>query len=966
MNQPLVPIKPLYGGEYNKQVEYPVVSLYAGISQQPSSNRFPNQVSDASNVDFSVLEGMTKRAGTRYERLIDNSTPGTALNSGGTYRMHSIRRDDVEQYDAVYGYNANDIRLRIFEFGCTGECTVNFGTGVETYLNLNSPTADDLRFVTIADATFIVNTKVAVSLETSTNYTLSTTSKNADVMTGNTPGRDTYHRALANGVDLDKGYWQYTPGGSATSTFPTIETTPDTWTDWVKPNGSLWSASGEQGFRISFQRKPLTASTCVIASVGGSTTRFTLTLAGAFTNYTYEAGDQVKLQNHSVGAATYAGGLSYGWATVVSRDSANQITIDCADPTPSYVAGKSVKLVDGGGVDTIDIVSVGAEYEIAIDFSVDYAAGTISDMHDIAARIQQEFRNLNEYGVTVAWVPLSGFAGKFRIGGPWRGSDATIFQTEDPISAASSIADAGEPFSNDTPDFTITAGASDSAESVRVDVKDRWTRAAAPNQTKWRPDPDTMPVRMTRDTYVGNGTTGATFSIAQVDWNGRYSGDEVTNPAPDLFVDGQTIADISYINNRLVLAGQEKVHMSQSGDIYNFFKDDEAQTVDSDPVTISLTGQKVSLVQYVVPYRDGLHLFCKSGQKFEAKSDGPITPSSIRVTPTMFYNSLPIRPELMDGRIVFLARDSGGDRTKGRLMEYVYDDLQAQNIANDLTAHAAKLFDSLPIRMTTIPELSMSIVLTTSDDDTLYVHRSYFINNQRQQSAWTKYDFHSGYRITDVTSHQSGLRILVEKNSEWHIEALKFEYDNFDENDETGADFTVRLDSLYYATGSHSLGTTTWTLPFNATGLDTAIGPDGVAISVTPSGSTVTKSGNYATGQYAIGRAVNASVEFSKQYIRQQSIADIRNFPIIRRASFHYRRAGSFTVAVDRPGSLPTLTHTFTPKSGNTIEGFGTFDVFGVGPADQSTITLNSNNGYPFSIQQVQFEAHVAKTVQPS
>ena len=45
----------------------------------------------------------------------------------------------------------------------------------------------------------------------------------------------------------------------------------------------------------------------------------------------------------------------------MTRDSNNQITVDCADPTPSYVAGKSVKLVDTGGVDTIDIVSIGKE-----------------------------------------------------------------------------------------------------------------------------------------------------------------------------------------------------------------------------------------------------------------------------------------------------------------------------------------------------------------------------------------------------------------------------------------------------------------------------------------------------------------------------------------------------------------------------------------------------------------------------
>lgn len=964
MNQPIFGSVKV-NADYSKQVEYPVAQLYAGISQQPPASRFPNQVSDASNVDFSVLEGMTKRAGTRYERKIDNSVGGTALGASGTYRLHEIRRDDVEQFDVVYGFNAGDLRLRVFEFGGP-EATVTRGSGVEAYLESGSPTADDLKFITVTDATFIVNTKVATGLLTSPSYTLTRTYKNADVLTSNTPAVDSYHRALADGVDLDSGYYKYTPGGTGATPFPTIDITPAGWSDWVDVNGSDWSSSGRKGFRVGFQRKPLSVNNAVIASVGGSTTRFTLTLAGAFTNYTFEQGDQFRLNGESVGAATYPGTETAGWVTVVSRDSNDQCTVDAATPTgPTYAAGRSVVLADTGGVDTIDITTVGREYEILIDFSVDFAAGDIMDLDDIAARIQREFRNQSEDGVTVAWIPV-GNVGKFRIGGPWRGSDATIIATQPPTSG-SSMTDAGEPFSNTAADYTITAGTSTAPESVRVDVADRWTRVPPPSQTQWKPDPSKMPVKMTRTSYTGDGSTPATFSIDQIAWTGRDDGDETTNPAPQMLIDGDAIADIAYKDDRFIIAGQERMHFSAASDLFNFYKENEEQTADGDPVTVALTGAQVSIIGFVVPYRDAIHVFTESGNIFEVRSDGPITPSSMIVTQTAFFNYRPIRPQVMDGRIIFVARDSGGDRTRGRLMEYIYDDSQAQNIVNDLTAHAARIFDSLPIRMTVIPELSMVLTLTTDDDDRLYVHRSHFINNQRQQSAWTKYDFDSSYRICDIGTHQSGLRMLVEKNSEYHIEALKFEYDNFDEDDETGADFTVRLDSLYYATGVYSAPTTTWTLPFAAATLDTAVGPTGASITVTPSGSTVTATGDYSSGQYAIGRKFPSTCTFSKQYVRgPNGVGDVRNFPIIKRASFHYRRAGSFSVAIDRPGSAPTMTTTFSPKSGNTIEGFGSYDVFNVGPSDQASITLTSTNAYPFSIQQVQFEAHVAKTTQPS
>lgn len=74
-----------------------ISGLHGGISKQPAHLRHANQVEDAKNAVFSVVDGVSKRPGTVYV------TTDTAWTTTSSLRMHAINRDPDEQYLVVFG-----------------------------------------------------------------------------------------------------------------------------------------------------------------------------------------------------------------------------------------------------------------------------------------------------------------------------------------------------------------------------------------------------------------------------------------------------------------------------------------------------------------------------------------------------------------------------------------------------------------------------------------------------------------------------------------------------------------------------------------------------------------------------------------------------------------------------------------------------------------------------------------------
>lgn len=123
-----------------------IPNLVNGVSQQPYTVRMASQGEEQINGYSSPVEGLRKRPGTRHIARL----PGVT----GDAFLHTINRDSEERYIVVI----QEGDLRVFDLE-GNEKTVNFPQG-KGYLS--GVSSEYFRCLTVADYTFVLNTKQEV------------------------------------------------------------------------------------------------------------------------------------------------------------------------------------------------------------------------------------------------------------------------------------------------------------------------------------------------------------------------------------------------------------------------------------------------------------------------------------------------------------------------------------------------------------------------------------------------------------------------------------------------------------------------------------------------------------------------------------------------------------------------------------------------------------------------------------
>ena len=128
-----------------------IPTLLRGISQAADATKQADHADLQDNANSSPVQGLTKRSGSHFITAISNSTLGNV-------HVQTINRDTTERYIAIFS-NGN---VKVYELDGT-ELTVNKPDGT-AYLNTSNP-RDQIKTVTIADFTFVVNTSVTAAMD---------------------------------------------------------------------------------------------------------------------------------------------------------------------------------------------------------------------------------------------------------------------------------------------------------------------------------------------------------------------------------------------------------------------------------------------------------------------------------------------------------------------------------------------------------------------------------------------------------------------------------------------------------------------------------------------------------------------------------------------------------------------------------------------------------------------------------
>ena len=254
-------------------------------------------------------------------------------------------------------------------------------------------------------------------------------------------------------------------------------------------------------------------------------------------------------------------------------------------------------------------------------------------------------------------------------------------------------------------------------------------------------------------------------------WGGRSAGDDFTNPFPS-FV-GKTINDIFFFKNRLGILTDSNVIFSEADEYFNFFRTTTQQLLDSAPIDVGLSHTKVAILKHAKAFQEKLMLFSDTSQ-FVLRGQDVLSPKTVAISPVSEYDvSDQVEPLALGNYIYFPFKR---DNYEG-LYEYFVDNNTEVFTAQEVTEQVPRYIRSNVQRMAGSP--IQSVICLKSDrgteQDTLYVYKYFWSNNEKVQSAWQKFEFGHCNNICGFEFIDSTLYMLNHVGSVLQLEKLSFE-----------------------------------------------------------------------------------------------------------------------------------------------------------------------------------------------
>ena len=512
---------------------------------------------------------------------------------------------------------------------------------------------------------------------------------------------------------------------------------------------------------------------------------------------------------------------------------------------------------------------------------------------------------------------------------------------------------------------------------------------------KFRLDERTLPVKL-----VPNSATNPTaFTLEHSTWNNRTVGDEDSAPDPSFI--GQKLNDIFFFKNRLGVLSEDKIIMSAAGEFFRFFPNTVTTLLAGDPIDVSVSHTKISLLNHAIAFNESLTLFSDQTQ-FTITTAGNLTPQSISIVPsTEFENEVDVSP-VGAGNSLYFVTQKGNFSS---LREYFIASDTVITDALEITAHVPKYVPNNVVKLATSSNEDTLVALShdTGNRWKLFVYKWFTDGRQKLQSSWSTWDF--GYNqsapagivssdegILDIEIIDNDLYMVVNNTDGVYLEKLPLQVP---EDGTLG--FNVRLDRKKLLGGgidaSYDIttNTTTWTLPYEMnTSQEVKVikfnnfgDREGTDITTTrPSTTTVAATGNFTSFStpaggigggginyydVLVGIPYDMTYEFSTQHVREKNGAQsVQSGRLqLRTMRINYEDTGYFKVQVT-PEARQTYEYEFTGvvlnQSGSTIEDVilsdGTFRFPVQAKNDQVSVKVTSDSYLPVQIQNAEWEGH--------
>ena len=429
-----------------------------------------------------------------------------------------------------------------------------------------------------------------------------------------------------------------------------------------------------------------------------------------------------------------------------------------------------------------------------------------------------------------------------------------------------------------------------------------WAETVSPG-VEYKVNPSTMPHVLIRTNLTPasfwfgpvNGQTVTGIPDGVPEWGKRTAGDYDTAIDPSFI--GYAINDIFIYKNRLGFLADENVVLSRVREFFEFFPETVTTVLDSDPIDVIASNNRVSVLRYAVPYQDELILFSSQIQfRFNA-AETVLTPATAQITVlTQFDVDVEVRPQQAGGGIFFMQSNGQWSQMREFAVRGAGTALTAD--AADLTGYVSSYIPDQCFKLT-VNDAGNSSFLVSSRNEAdgidyrkrIYTYKWFLRNTgsgpERVQNSWSYWEFGAD-EVLQVVCIREILYCLMRYGNEVYLEAISV-LDRAEEP--SNGLLPVLLDRLVSSTAatpaplrmapgvySEQTRETTFTLPYAATNEvqvwsaynNSGSGKPGpVLLGSTSSGTTVTTRGDWSTADVWAGEKYQFRYRFSRFKLMQ-------------------------------------------------------------------------------------------------
>ena len=418
------------------------------------------------------------------------------------------------------------------------------------------------------------------------------------------------------------------------------------------------------------------------------------------------------------------------------------------------------------------------------------------------------------------------------------------------------------------------------------------------------------------------------FTFKQLEWSEKACGDDDTNPEPS-FVDS-TINDIFLYRNRLGFLSGENVILSRTGKYFNFFPASIASLADEDPVDISVSSDRISILKYAIPFSSELLLWSDESQ-FVLSSEGAFSAQNMNLNLVSNYDmSDKARPYAI-GKGVYYANPRAGYASIYRYYEIQQASLMKSS--EDMTSYVPNYIPEgvFSIRGSTVENYCS--ILTKGAPNKIFMYKFFYIDEKLVQQAWSHWDFGSNVEVLACDAVGSTMYPIIQNGTHIMLGHMTFTQETKDFADEpyrlyldAKRRFTIpssKFDDTLYETHiklKDIYGTSN--TPFEK-GKVIVITKTGLMYEFEPKGEKwnddeeLIFNGNVSEQVMFIGLAIPFKYQFSRFLIKQfDNNGKVQTVDVgrlqLRRAWINHQESGSYTVTVTKGGT--TYSYVMTGK----------------------------------------------------